>query len=392
MLPPELFTEICLHLNIKDLYNLSHVNREINGLISDDLYRTTLVKHCPFYSLSNSPYTTWKECALTYISRGDEGRVCPEVAETRDHVINTDKLISSEFVSLSDTCTDSILSLGQSITLEGSTITFDDLQTTVDIATGQIIEPTTTGNGPRFENGVYTGFHGISMNISANIHAHMTAVESPQVLAVLTGWGFTYQKLMVKYRSSEGLEPDYVGEHINQLDRVFVSAGHVFLKSVSNWTYLLQDDTFVPVVFQPQTTREYPFLLCYNGLLMHFSGTTVEVFHVDLLNKELRGGKRVTFTHSRSGFSGNLYKLVQVAENPRYAIEYNINRTICGVWDFKHMKYMRRQYVDNRKTLQLVGVDGGQVQWQLYTREYMEKVLGRQLELEEEVEHEYGDL
>jgi hypothetical protein len=176
------------------------------------------------------------------------------------------------------------------------------------------------------------------------------------------------------------------------LDRVFVSAGHVFLKSVSNWTYLLQGDTFIPVVFQPQTTREYPFLLCYNGLLMHFSGTTVEVFHVDLENKELRGGKGVSFTHSSSGFSGNLYKLIQVADNPRYAIEYNINRTICGVWDFKQMKYMRRQYNDNRKALQLVGVEDGKVEWQLYTREYMEVLLGRRLEWGEEVVHEYGDL
>lgn len=391
MLPPELFSEICLYLNIRDIYNLSRVNREINGLISDDLFRSTLLKHCPFYSPSNSPHSTWKECALTYISRDEKTAVCSEVSETRDHKVITDELMSPEFVSLSNTCTDSILSLGQSISLEGPKITFDGLETTVDISTGQKTKPIPR-KGPTFENGVYTGFHGISMNISASVHAHMTAVESPQVLAVLTGWGFTYQKLMVKYRTSEGLDPDYVGDHINQLDRVFVSAGNVFLKSVSNWTYFLHDDTFIPVVFQPQTSREYPFLLCYDGLLMHFSGTTVEVFHVDLQNKDLRGGKRVSFTHSRSGFAGNLYKLVQVAENPRYAIEYSINRTICGIWDFKQMKYMRRQYNDNRKTLQLVGVDGEKVQWQLYTREYMARLLGRPLELEEEVAEEYGDL
>ncbi|KAG5355144.1 hypothetical protein CJU89_6972 [Yarrowia sp. B02] len=219
----------------------------------------------------------------------------------------------------------------------------------------------------------------------------MTAVESPEVLAVLTGWGFTYQKLMVKYKNSPGLDPDYIGEKINQLDRVFVSAGNVFLKSVSNWMYYLQDGLFIPVVFQPQSTREYPFLLCYDGRLMHFSGTTVEVFHVDL-ESEKRGGKCISFTHSNSGFSGNLYKLVQVAENPRYAIEYNINRTICGVWDFKHMTYMRRQYNDNRKKLQLVGVEGEKVCWKLYSREYMEGRLGRKLEWEEEVVQEYGDL
>lgn len=389
MLPPELFSEICLYLNIKDIYNLSCVNREINGLISDDLFRSTLLKHCPFYSLSNSPHSTWKDCALTYISRDES--VCKEVSETWDFVVHSDELIPPGFASLSNTCTDSILSLGQSISLDGSKITFDELQTTVDIATGQKTEPTTR-NGPKFENGVYTGFHGISMNISASVHAHMTAVESPQVLAVLTGWGFTYQKLMVKYRSSEGLDPDYVGDHINQLDRVFVSAGNVFLKSVSNWTYFLHDDTFIPVVFQPQTTHEYPFLLCYDGLLMHFSGTTVEVSHVDLQNKDLKGGKRVSYTHSRSGFAGNLYKLVQVAENPRYAIEYSINRLICGLWDLKQMKYMRRQYIDNRKTLQLVGVVGEKVQWQRYSRQYMEKLQGRPLELEEEVVEEYGDL
>ncbi|RDW38195.1 hypothetical protein B0I73DRAFT_134229 [Yarrowia lipolytica] len=389
MLPPELFSEVCLHLNIKDIYNLSHVNRELNGLVSDDLFRTKLLKHCPFYDLSNSPHSTWKECASTYISR--EGAICKEVSETKDYVVHTDNHISSGFVSLSNTCNDSILSLGQSISLDGSKVTFDQLATTVDVATGETVDQSAT-EGPSFKDGTYTGFHGISMRISTNIHAHMTAVESPEVLAVLTGWGFNYQRLMVKYRSSEGLDPDYVGEHINQLDRVFVSAGHVFLKSVSNWTYLLQGDTFIPVVFQPQTTREYPFLLCYNGLLMHFSGTTVEVFHVDLENKELRGGKGVSFTHSSSGFSGNLYKLIQVADNPRYAIEYNINRTICGVWDFKQMKYMRRQYNDNRKALQLVGVEDGKVEWQLYTREYMEVLLGRRLEWGEEVVHEYGDL
>ncbi|KAG5359534.1 hypothetical protein CJU90_5357 [Yarrowia sp. C11] len=389
MLPPELFSEICLYLNIQDVYNLSHVNRDLNGLISDDMFKTILLQHCPYYSLDKSPHSTWKQCASSYISRSK--KICPELSETKDYVVNTDKLVSSDFVSLSDTCTDSILSLGQSISLDGSTITFDELETSVDVATGKKTDPEPR-TGPSFENGVYTGYHGISMRISPNIHAHMITVESPEVLAVLSGWGFNYQKLMVKYRSSEGLDPDFVGDHINILDRVIVSAGHVFLKSVSHWTYVLQDDTFIPVVYQPQSREEYPFLCCYDGLLMHFSGTTVEVYHVDLQDKEMRGGKRVSFTHSNSGFSGNLYKLSQVPSNPRYAIEYNINRTICGVWDFKEMKYMRRQYNDNRKALQFVGVQDGKLEWQVYTKAYIEGLLGRQLEMEQEVVEEYGDL
>lgn len=213
------------------------MNRFLYSHVTDSMFKIALTKHNPVYSVSESPYETWKECAMTYLSR--DTSICPDVTQETNIPIHTNKILPRDFISLSDTTTQSLLSCGQSISVTGSILEFPDLNLGLDLHydSGNHAMPPKSQNS--YANNVFTSFYGIKMTLSPEIHANMTVVESPEVLAILTGWGFNYQKLLVKYKSSSGLEPDYIGEKINQLDRIFVCSQNVFLKSVSNWTYLV---------------------------------------------------------------------------------------------------------------------------------------------------------
>lgn len=399
MLPLELIPDLCDHLDIQSLVNLSQTNREWQSLISDLDFKNVLQKHCPWYELDRSPRSSWLQCAIVFLARKtcSLDTITKPMLQTRQWPVTADASLPlpQDFECLSLTKDDPMVAFGQSVDVTESTLVFPQLHCQVELTASQV----GTADGRReirdtdTNPDIYTSTCGISLKVPNWREIHVKESSSPQVLVLMLTWGFGRPTLLVKYRDSEGLEPDYKSDVLGQLDHAYVCGSHVFVRRVQNWTYILCGQTFQLVCHSSGEHLDYvSSLLTWDGLLIYFGNHSTKTIHKDMCeDQDGSGHARIRKSLSRSWLASadRIYSVVQ-SRNSRYAVLWDVTRHVSGVWDLATNEFMKRPYFGTGQMLVVVGLSGGEVHWWGFSLDFFRAHLKQNHGVELDIEEDTG--
>lgn len=367
MLPAELVYDVCGHLDISSVRDLSLSCKFWRQAIDEDVFKQVMLKNCPWFEPdSNSLCKTWKECVIVYTDRQRRDFDEPLVNYVQSSVwpCHLDEPLPSDFYRFSH---------------PPATQTGDDLE-------GLYVDFSVNKLKPREIEGipedpfVFTSDHDIEMRMDmAPLRSLISVADTKEILAILS---FLYEDdqrkdacLMVKFRDSEGVEPDIkLPFNSNAIAPEYVKVfacgkRHVFLYGYDKKLHYVTRHGSHAIMDLPIHDVTEGFV-CYDGLLRFWTEDGVTYAHGSLDGS--RAKKQV------SKYRQEAQLVSQDVKFPNYAVMSNLYG-VRGLLDMTTPSYMIISKVLPRSSAAaFVGISGGQPGIWCYSYGHVDKLLDQQ--------------
>lgn len=209
MLPPELVQQVLDRLDLFSVVSLSQTCRAWNRAITEAEYEYMLIRNCPWFQLSNSNQTSWKDCVMEHLRRYKQNSsmfdqsIIGDLRVDTNVQVKTDEFLPPNFHALGK----------MTLTKDGW---HDDLMLrTTDsgfVFDGQVMDLSGSGVFQEecvFEEGVLVSKYRIAMKPQTDRPIRIISVKASQkCTAAIVCYEPNEYRILFKNADTSGLEPD----------------------------------------------------------------------------------------------------------------------------------------------------------------------------------------